>query len=162
MLKDAGIQMIQIGYQAPNMNAIAERWILSVKCECISCMIFFGVNSLWRALAEYRAHWLIASLLDHDQTQIGEARSDECLGGNRHLGEVRGQTDRELRDSAGANRDQRNDHEGVSELEEPTDSRNRNWRRKLARGAADAEEHVGVGLADCVALIAPPGVELPV
>ena len=39
------------------MNAIAERWILSVKRECISRMIFFGVHSLWRAIDEYRAHY---------------------------------------------------------------------------------------------------------
>ncbi len=49
ILKEAGIDPVQICYQAPNMNAIAERWVLSVKSECLNRMIFFGVNSLWRA-----------------------------------------------------------------------------------------------------------------
>ena len=57
ILKDAGIESVQTCYQAPNMNAIAERWVLSVKSECTSRMIFFGVNSLWRALDEYCAHY---------------------------------------------------------------------------------------------------------
>jgi putative transposase len=57
ILKDAGVKSVQICYQAPNMNAIAERWVLSVKSECTNRMIFFGVGSLWRALDSYCAHY---------------------------------------------------------------------------------------------------------
>ncbi len=57
ILKDAGIKSVPICFQAPNMNAITERWVLSVKSECINRMIFFGVSSLWRALDEYCAHF---------------------------------------------------------------------------------------------------------
>jgi transposase InsO family protein len=52
-----GIKPVPICYQAPNMNAIVERWVLSVKSECLNRMIFFGVNSLWRAIDEYCAHF---------------------------------------------------------------------------------------------------------
>ena len=57
ILKDAGVKSVQICYQSPNMNAIAERWVLSVKSECTNRMIFFGVGSLWRALDSYSAHF---------------------------------------------------------------------------------------------------------
>ncbi len=57
ILKEAGIDPVQICYQAPNMNAIAERWVLSVKSECLNRMIFFGVNSLWRAVDDYCTHF---------------------------------------------------------------------------------------------------------
>jgi len=57
ILADAGVKVVQICYQAPNMNAIAERWVLSVKSECIDRMIFFGEESLRRALREYCAYF---------------------------------------------------------------------------------------------------------
>jgi hypothetical protein len=41
----------------PNLNAFAERWVRSVKEECISKLIPFGENSLHRALAEFTAHF---------------------------------------------------------------------------------------------------------
>ena len=56
ILEDAGVKVVPICYQAPNMNAIAERWVLSAKSECINRMIFFGADSLHRALREYVAH----------------------------------------------------------------------------------------------------------
>ena len=58
LLKDAGVKVVPICYQAPNINAIAERWVLSVRNECIDRMILFGEASLCRALREYCAHFL--------------------------------------------------------------------------------------------------------
>jgi len=42
---------------APNANPFAERWVRSIKSECLDRMIFFGVNSLHRAIAEYVEHY---------------------------------------------------------------------------------------------------------
>ena len=56
ILHDAGVTVVRTAYQAPNMNAIAERWVLSVKSECLNRMIFFGEESLRRALREYCVH----------------------------------------------------------------------------------------------------------
>ena len=39
------------------MNAFAERWVRSVKQECLSKLILFGEAPLRRALAEYVAHF---------------------------------------------------------------------------------------------------------
>ncbi len=57
ILHDAGVEVVRTAYQAPNMNAFAERWVLSVKAECLSKMILFGAESLRRALREYGAHF---------------------------------------------------------------------------------------------------------
>ena len=38
-------------------NAYAERWVRSVKEECLSKIILFGERSLRRALSEYVEHY---------------------------------------------------------------------------------------------------------
>ena len=57
ILEHAGVNIVPICYQVPNMNAIAERWVRSVKSECVNRMIFFGEDSLRRALRDYGAHF---------------------------------------------------------------------------------------------------------
>ena len=57
ILVDAGIEVVGTAFQAPNMNAIAERWVLSVKTESLDRIILFGEHSLRRALREYGAHF---------------------------------------------------------------------------------------------------------
>src|SRR3979490_673206 len=42
---------------SPNLNAYAERWVRSVKEECLSRMILFGERSLRRALSNYVDHY---------------------------------------------------------------------------------------------------------
>lgn len=38
-------------------NAFAERWVRSVKQECLSKLILFGEGSLLRVLTEYSRHY---------------------------------------------------------------------------------------------------------
>lgn len=57
ILEDAGIRVVTTAFQAPNMNAIAERWALSVKSECLDHMILFGEPPLRRALRGYGVHF---------------------------------------------------------------------------------------------------------
>jgi hypothetical protein len=42
---------------SPNLNAYAERWVRSVKEECLSKVILLGERSLRRALGEYVDHY---------------------------------------------------------------------------------------------------------
>ena len=42
---------------SPNLNAYAERWVRSVKEECLSRVILFGERSLRRALSNYVDHF---------------------------------------------------------------------------------------------------------
>ncbi len=57
ILDDAGVAVVRTAFQAPNMNALAERWVLSVKTECLDKMVLFGERSLRRALREYGVHF---------------------------------------------------------------------------------------------------------
>ena len=57
VLEHGGVRVIRTAYQAPNMNAIAERWVRSIKSECLDRMILFGEGMLRRALREYGAHF---------------------------------------------------------------------------------------------------------
>jgi putative transposase len=43
--------------QSPNLNAYAERWVRSIKEECLSRVILFGERSLRRALSNYVDHF---------------------------------------------------------------------------------------------------------
>jgi putative transposase len=43
--------------RSPNLNAYAERWVRSVKEECLCKVILFGERSLRRALREYVEHY---------------------------------------------------------------------------------------------------------
>jgi len=42
--------------RSPNLNSYAERWVRSVKEECLSRLILFGESSLRRALQQYLVH----------------------------------------------------------------------------------------------------------
>ena len=43
--------------RSPNLNAYAERWVRSVKEECLSKVVLFRERSLRRALSEYVEHF---------------------------------------------------------------------------------------------------------
>jgi len=55
----AGVTPLKLPPRSPNLNAFAERWVRSVKQECLSRLILVGEGSLRRALAEYTEHYLI-------------------------------------------------------------------------------------------------------
>ena len=57
ILRDSGVAILLTAYQAPNMNAYAERFVRLIKSECLDQMIFVGRESLVRAIAEYTAHY---------------------------------------------------------------------------------------------------------
>lgn len=56
-LGGAGVEVLATAYQAPNMNAHAERFVRSIRAECLDQMIFVGRGSLERSVAEYVAHY---------------------------------------------------------------------------------------------------------
>jgi putative transposase len=43
--------------RSPNLNAYAERWVRSVKEECLAQLILFGEKALQHALTEYVTHY---------------------------------------------------------------------------------------------------------
>ncbi|MGH9579294.1 MAG: integrase core domain-containing protein [Terriglobales bacterium] len=50
--------MIRLPPRSPNLNAYAERWVRSVRDECLSKVIPTGQGMLRRTLREYVTHFL--------------------------------------------------------------------------------------------------------
>ena len=51
------VEPLVLPARSPNLNAYAERWVRSVKEECLSKVILFGERSLRLALSEYVEHY---------------------------------------------------------------------------------------------------------
>src|SRR5262245_7623364 len=56
-LQDAGLRVIQTPYRAPNANAYAERFVRSIKEECLDRLIPLGEPHFRRAVTEFVAHY---------------------------------------------------------------------------------------------------------
>jgi len=52
-----GIQLIRLPPRSPNLNAFAERFVRSIKYECLNRMIFLGQHSLRHAISQFMAHY---------------------------------------------------------------------------------------------------------
>jgi len=90
---------VRTPFHAPNANAYAERWVRSIREECLSHLVLFGLNSLRRVLREYRRFFnqdrphqgignrVPATLDDQsrekatDDHPIGRVRCDQYIGG---------------------------------------------------------------------------------
>ncbi len=57
LLADAGIESVKLPPRSPNLNAHAERFVRTIKENCLDQMIFFGEESLRRAIHEFIAHY---------------------------------------------------------------------------------------------------------
>jgi putative transposase len=53
----AGVTRVPLPARSPNLNAYAERWVRSVKDECLSKPILFGQRALRHALQEFVEHY---------------------------------------------------------------------------------------------------------
>lgn len=87
-----GVEPVELPARSPNLNSHLERFFGSLKCECLSQMIFFGEGSLRKAVRSYIEHYhgernhqgLGNRLIETDQSTIesdGEVRCRERLGG---------------------------------------------------------------------------------
>jgi hypothetical protein len=56
-LAAAGVRVVQTPYRAPNCNAYAERFVRSIKEECLDQCVFLGETHLRRTLAAFTAHY---------------------------------------------------------------------------------------------------------
>jgi transposase InsO family protein len=57
LIRDSGTRVIRLPPRSPNLNAYAERFVRSIKEECLNRMIFVGQGSLRRAVAEYMTQY---------------------------------------------------------------------------------------------------------
>jgi hypothetical protein len=52
-LAAAGVTCVVLPARSPNLNCYAERWVRSIKSECLSQLILVGESSLSRALTNF-------------------------------------------------------------------------------------------------------------
>jgi putative transposase len=57
LVHGSGTKVIRLPPRSPNLNAYAERFVRSIKDECLDRTIFVGQGSLRRAVAEYVDHY---------------------------------------------------------------------------------------------------------
>ena len=56
-LAAGSVKCLRLPPRSPNLNAFAERWVRSVKEECLSHLILFGERSLRKALLQFQEHY---------------------------------------------------------------------------------------------------------
>jgi transposase InsO family protein len=90
LLNEASLRVVQTPLQAPNANAYAERFVRSIKEECLDRMIPLGERHFRRALREFVDHYhhernhqgLGNALIDGDHRETGRRiRRRPRLGG---------------------------------------------------------------------------------
>ena len=56
-MEKCATEVIRLPPLSPDLNAYAERFVRSIKEECLGKMIFIGQASLRRAISEYITHY---------------------------------------------------------------------------------------------------------
>ncbi len=57
MFRSEGIRVIKTPLRSPRANAYAERWVRTVRTECLDRMLILGRGHLDRVLREYVGHY---------------------------------------------------------------------------------------------------------
>jgi len=57
IVEGAGVRIVLTPAEAPNANAYAERFVRSIREECLDRLILFGERRLLRTLDEFVAHY---------------------------------------------------------------------------------------------------------
>jgi putative transposase len=57
ILADEGVESVLLPPKSPNLNSQIERFMLSIKSECLDRMIFFGEQSLRNAVNQWLLHY---------------------------------------------------------------------------------------------------------
>jgi transposase InsO family protein len=97
VFRSEGTEVILTPIRAPNANAFAERWVRTVRAECLDWMLIFGRRHLDRVLRTYAAHYNghrphralgLAAPLDGSEDSLpissGEIHRRSVLGGLIH------------------------------------------------------------------------------
>jgi putative transposase len=57
VFRSEGIKVIRTPVQAPNANAHAERWVRTLRADCLDRILILGRRHLERVLRIYRRHY---------------------------------------------------------------------------------------------------------
>ena len=93
IIEEAGVERVVLPPRSPNLNAYAERWVRSVKEECLARLMLFGEKALQDALTEYTTQYhhernhqgkgnvLLFPVVSQDPERKGSIQCCERLGG---------------------------------------------------------------------------------
>jgi putative transposase len=87
LIESGGVKALRLPARSPNLNSYAERWVRSVKEECLSKLILFGEQSLKRALQQYWVHY--HEERNHQGKENERLFPSQAQGVNRGQGVVR-------------------------------------------------------------------------
>ena len=93
VLENKRPKVVLLPPRSPNLNAHVERYMRTLKSECLSKFIFFGEGSLRRALSEFEDHYHrernhqgLGNTIIEPDAGVGKAEGDvQCRD---HLGGV--------------------------------------------------------------------------
>jgi transposase InsO family protein len=57
ILRQGGVKVLKLPAESPNLNAFAERFVLSIRSECLDRIVPLGEAHLRRAICEYVRHY---------------------------------------------------------------------------------------------------------
>src|SRR6202007_1015903 len=57
-VRGLGIRQVRTPLRSPRANAVAERWVRSVRSECLDHLIVFNERNLRRALSAYVPYYI--------------------------------------------------------------------------------------------------------
>jgi len=57
VLRSSGVESLRLPARSPNLNAYAERFVLSIKSECLDRIVPLGERHLRLAVREYVEHY---------------------------------------------------------------------------------------------------------
>jgi putative transposase len=100
ILRDAGIKCKKTLPYCPDMNAYAERWIRSIRSECLDHVILLGERSLRRAVIQYVEHYnterphqgvdnqVLTALNNFDSVENDHQHHTEKIAANDDIGDL--------------------------------------------------------------------------
>ena len=57
LLRDSGVEVLRLPPKSPNLNAYAERFVGSIRRECLSKLVILGDRHLRVVVREFAAHY---------------------------------------------------------------------------------------------------------
>lgn len=84
ILESSGVHPVKLPSRSPNLNAYAERFVRSIKSECLAQVIPIGEGHLRRAVREYVTHYHG----ERNHQGIGNQLIEASADGSRRRGSI--------------------------------------------------------------------------
>jgi transposase InsO family protein len=84
VLRSGGVNTVRLPARSPNLNAYAERFVRSIRSECLSNIIPLGEGHLRRVVREYTEHYHV----ERNHQGLGNRLIDRSSRGSPQLGRI--------------------------------------------------------------------------